>query len=281
MIAMAEAARNLVCVGARPRAVTDNLNFGSPLRPEIYYQMREAVLGMADACRAFDTPVVGGNVSLYNESPTGAVYPTPVVGMVGVLDDVSLAVGSAFRDEGDVILLLGENTHELGGSEYLKVVHDLVAGDAPAVDLAAERALQEAVLDMAAAGLLRSAHDCSDGGLAVCLAESAIGDREPAGIKVELKETIEPAALLFGEAQGRIIVSCASDAAAQVIELASSRGVPARRIGTVGARSGAARFVLEWPDASFDLAIGDLALTYRTAIPKAMDRPAGGGLTAG
>jgi phosphoribosylformylglycinamidine synthase len=281
MIAMAEAARNLVCVGARPRAVTDNLNFGSPLRPEIYYQMREAVLGMADACRAFDTPVVGGNVSLYNESPTGAVFPTPVIGMVGVLDDVSLAVGSAFRDEGDAILLLGQNTDELGGSEYLKVVHDLVAGDAPAVDLDAERALQEAVLDMAAARLLRSAHDCSDGGLAVCLAESAIGDREPAGITVELSETIEPAALLFGEAQGRIVVSCASDAAANVIELASSRGVPVRRIGTVGARSGAARFVLKWPDASTDLAVGDLALTYRTAIPKAMDRPAGGGLTAG
>jgi phosphoribosylformylglycinamidine synthase len=140
MGAMAEAARNLVCVGARPRAVTDNLNFGSPLRPAVYYQMREAVLGLAEACRAFDTPVTGGNVSLYNESPTGAIYPTPVVGVVGVLDDVSLAIGSAFRAAGNAIILLGTNTDEIGGSEYLKVIHGLVAGDAPAVDLKAERA---------------------------------------------------------------------------------------------------------------------------------------------
>src|SRR5690606_27322692 len=138
MIAVAEAARNLVCVGARPRAVTDNLNFGNPLKPAVYYQMREAVLGMADACRRVETPVVGGNVSLYNESPTGAIYPTPVVGMVGVLDDVSLHLTAGFRQAGDAIVLLGANTDELGGSEYLKVVHGLVAGDAPAVDLDGE-----------------------------------------------------------------------------------------------------------------------------------------------
>src|SRR5690606_4766410 len=127
MIAVAEAARNLVCVGARPRAVTDNLNFGNPLKPEVYHQMREAVAGLAEACRAFDTPVVSGNVSLYNESPAGAIYPTPVIGMVGVLDDVERHVRAAFQDPGDAIVLLGRNTAELGGSEYLKVVHGLVA----------------------------------------------------------------------------------------------------------------------------------------------------------
>jgi phosphoribosylformylglycinamidine synthase len=279
MIAMAEAARNLVCVGARPRAVTDNLNFGNPLRPEVYYQMRESVLGMADACRVFDTPVVGGNVSLYNESPMGAVYPTPVVGMVGVLDDVSMAIGSGFGGTGDAIVLLGTNTDELGGSEYLKVLHGLVAGDAPAVDLGAERALQEAMLDMVAAGLLHSAHDCSDGGLAVCLAESAMGERESAGITVVLDDAVEPAALLFGETQGRIVVSCAPSAVAGVLEVAARRDVPARAIGTVGARSATARFVLRSPGAAIDVAIGEMADAYRTAIPRAMDRPAAGGLT--
>ncbi|MGH7506861.1 MAG: AIR synthase-related protein, partial [Longimicrobiales bacterium] len=125
MIAVAEAARNVVCTGARPRAVTDNLNFGNPLKPEVYHQLREATLGLADACRHFDTPVISGNVSLYNENPAGAIHPTPVIGMVGVLDDVSLAIGRGFRAEGDPIVLFGANTRSLGGSEYLKVVHGL------------------------------------------------------------------------------------------------------------------------------------------------------------
>jgi phosphoribosylformylglycinamidine synthase II len=277
MIAVAEAARNLVCVGARPRAVTDNLNFGSPLKPAIYHQMREAVLGMAEACRAFETPVVGGNVSLYNESPVGAVFPTPVVGMVGVLDDVSKAIGSAFRNEGDAILLLGNNTEELGGSEYLKVVHDRVAGDAPAVDLEAERALQELMLDLTGRDLLNSAHDCSDGGLAVCIAESAIGDAVPVGAEIELEDAIEPAALLFGEAQGRIVVSCRPTALSDVLAAAGARGVPARRIGAAGAPSRTARFVVRTPGTVIDVPIGDLADAYRTAIPEAMDQPVGGG----
>ncbi|MGH7476923.1 MAG: phosphoribosylformylglycinamidine synthase subunit PurL, partial [Longimicrobiales bacterium] len=161
MAAVAEAARNLVCVGARPRAITDNLNFGNPLKPEVYYQMREAVLGLADACRAFDTPVVSGNVSLYNESPAGAIHPTPTVGMVGVLGDVARHLRAAFREPGDAVLLLGRNTDELGASEYLKLIFDKAAGEPPAVDLAAERRLQECMLAIAAAGLARSAHDCA------------------------------------------------------------------------------------------------------------------------
>ncbi|MGH7446396.1 MAG: AIR synthase-related protein, partial [Longimicrobiales bacterium] len=174
MIAVAEAARNLVCTGARPRAITNNLNFGNPLKPEVYHQLREAVLGMGAACAAFETPVTGGNVSLYNENPAGAIYPTPVVGMIGVIDDIDRHLTAPFKSAGDAIVLLGRNTAELGGSEYLKVVHGLVAGDAPAVDLDAERSLQELVLSLNDGGLLHSAHDCAEGGLAVCIAESAM-----------------------------------------------------------------------------------------------------------
>ena len=269
MIAVAEAARNLVCVGARPRAVTDNLNFGNPLKPEIYYQLREAVLGMAEACRAFDTPVVSGNVSLYNESPSGAVYPTPTVGMVGVIDDVDRVLGAGFRAPGDTIVLLGQNTGELGGSEYLHVIHGRVAGDAPAVDLAAERALQETVLELAAAGALRSAHDCAEGGLAVCLAESAIrAEGGPLGIDVRLDDDLAVAPLLFGEAQGRIVVSCAPERVDDVLETARRHGVPARPIGSVGEAGG--RFVVKTTGPGIDLPVAELAEAYETAIPRHM-----------
>jgi phosphoribosylformylglycinamidine synthase len=272
MGAMAEAARNLVCVGARPRAVTDNLNFGSPLRPAVYYQMREAVLGLAEACRVFDTPVTGGNVSLYNESPTGAIYPTPVVGVVGVLDDVSLAIGSAFRAAGDAIILLGTNTDEIGGSEYLKVIHGLVAGDAPAVDLKAERALQEAVLEMTANRLLSSAHDCAEGGLAVCLAECAIGGETNFGLDVELADTIATAPLLFGEAHGRIVVSCTPSNVESVLAIADKHGVPAAEIGAVGENRANVRFTVRTPTVTIDVPVHDLEEVWSTAIPRLMDR---------
>src|SRR5690606_17371657 len=156
-------------------------------KPEVYHQLREAVLGIAEACRHFQTPVTGGNVSLYNENPSGAIYPTPVIGMVGVLDDVARHVTLAFREPGHAIILLGANTDELGGSEYLKVIHDRVGGDAPALDLDAEARLQELVLELAERELLASAHDCAEGGLAVCLAESAFSDpASPMGVEVEL-----------------------------------------------------------------------------------------------
>jgi phosphoribosylformylglycinamidine synthase len=272
MGAMAEAARNLVCVGARPRAVTDNLNFGSPLRPAVYYQMREAVMGLAEACRVFDTPVTGGNVSLYNESPTGAIYPTPVVGVVGVLDDVSLAIGSAFRATGDAIILLGTNTDEIGGSEYLKVIHGLVAGDAPAVDLKAERALQEAVLEMTANRLLSSAHDCAEGGLAACLAECAIGGETNFGLDVELAGTIATAPLLFGEAHGRIVVSCVPSCVERVLAIADKHGVPVAEIGAVGESGANVRFIMRTPTVTIDVPVHDLEEVWSTAIPRLMDR---------
>jgi phosphoribosylformylglycinamidine synthase len=270
MIAVAEAARNVACVGARPRAITNNLNFGNPLKPEVYYQLRECVLGMAEACRAFETPVTGGNVSLYNEHPRGAIYPTPVVGMIGVLDDVERHVRAHFQTPGDAILLLGNTRDELGGSEYLKVVFGKVAGDAPSVDLAAERALQRALVELAELGLLRSAHDCAEGGLAVCLAESALGrEGEPLGLAVELHDELPTAALLFGESQGRVVISCSPADFVQLQTVAAQFGVPVRRIGTVGDADG--MFVLRTPAVSLRTPARDLAEVYHEALPRLMN----------
>jgi phosphoribosylformylglycinamidine synthase subunit PurL len=274
MIAVAEAARNLACVGARPRAVTDNLNFGNPLKPEVYFQLRESVLGIKDACEAFDTPVVSGNVSLYNENPAGAIYPTPVIGMVGVLDDVERNVPAGFRAPGDAILLLGTNSAELGASAYLKVVQGRVAGDAPAVDLAAERALQEALLELAGGGLARSAHDCAEGGLAVCLAEAAVADPErPLGIEVELADELPGVPLLFGEAQGRVVLSAVEADVDRVLEIARRHGVPAARIGTVGEPDGRFRIATRG-GLRLDLPAPALARAYHDAIPALMERTA-------
>ena len=276
MIAVAEAARNVVCVGARPRAITNNLNFGNPLKPEVYYQMREAVLGMGEACTAFDTPVTGGNVSLYNESPTGAIYPTPTVGMIGVLEDITKHVKSCFNSPQDAILLLGRNTDELGGSEYLKVVHGKVAGDAPMVALQAERALQECMLEIADERLAHSAHDCAEGGLAICIAESCIGDAERLlGATVALTDALTPAALLFGEAQGRIVISCAPGNVERVLKIAARHGVPATQIGSVGDVNG--RFVLSGAGVTIDVEIEKLSEVYREAIPRMMEKPQGAG----
>jgi phosphoribosylformylglycinamidine synthase II len=271
MIAVAEAARNVVCTGARPRAITNNLNFGNPLKPEVYYQLREAVLGMGEACSAFETPVTGGNVSLYNESPSGAIYPTPTVGMVGVLDDVSKHIRSCFNAPFDAIVLLGRNSDELGGSEYLKVVHGKVAGDAPNVDLQAERALQELLLELAEERLAHSAHDCAEGGLAVCIAESCIADAERLlGATVTLPDTLPPAALLFGEAQGRIVISCAPANVERVLVLAKRHHVPAAQIGTVGEVNG--RFKLTGADATIDVDVAQLSEVWREAIPRLMEK---------
>jgi phosphoribosylformylglycinamidine synthase len=268
-IAVAEAARNLVCVGARPRAITNNLNFGNPLKPEVYFQLREAVAGIGEACTAFDTPVTGGNVSLYNENPRGAIYPTPVIGMVGVIDDITKHVPMSFRQPGDRIVLLGRNTDELGGSEYLKVMHDIVAGDAPQLDLQGERALQEAMIAIAEAGLALSAHDCAEGGLAVALAECAMGAEHSVGADVILEDEIGAAALLFGEAQGRIVVSCAPASERELLEIAERHDVPAAVIGEVAG------------DSSFSIRAGagggirttasELADIHQSAIPRLMD----------
>lgn len=270
MAAVAEAARNLVCVGAMPTAITNNLNFGNPLKPHIYYQLREAVLGMRDACAAFETPVTGGNVSLFNETDGRAIYPTPVIGMVGVIDNVSRITANAFSEIGDDIVLLGSNSGEIGGSEYLYVTARIVAGAPPAVDLEREKLLQQAVLRMIHDGLLRSAHDCSHGGLACTLAECALGDGEdPVGVTVEVDEDLRPVVSLFGESQGRILVSCAPGRTEQVLATAVRYGVPAQRIGSVLAASEG--FTLEVRDGSVRSSIESLADAYFGALSRIMD----------
>ncbi|MEX1257058.1 MAG: phosphoribosylformylglycinamidine synthase subunit PurL [Gemmatimonadota bacterium] len=271
--AVAEAARNLACVGALPTAVTNNLNFGSPLRPEIYFQLREAVLGMAEACALFETPVTGGNVSLYNETGGRAIYPTPVIGMVGILDDVAKVVRHGFQEVGDRIVLLGENLEEIGGSEYLYRTERLVAGHPPAVDLVAERQLQRTLLSIADRGLARSAHDCSEGGLACALAECAIGGSGGAlGFDVELGDSIAPVALFFGETQGRVIVSCAQVDAAALLGIASEHGVPAREIGTVGSQGGTMN--LRSPRGWIRVEADQAVRVHGEAIPNWMEKDA-------
>ncbi len=268
--AVAEAARNIVCTGAVPRAVTNCLNFGSPLRPETYFHLRESVLGMAEACAYFETPVTGGNVSLYNETGGRPVLPTPVIGMVGVIDDVASALRHAFRRPGDAILLLGETREEIGGSEYVYHREGKTGGTPPAVDLEAERQLQRTVLALHTDRLIRSAHDCSEGGLACALAESAFGNVDgPFGIEIEINDDRAPVALFFGESQGRVVVSCAPGDAERCLRVARAHRVPATLLGTVRERSGI--FSVVSPLGFIRVESEELARRYREAIPSTMD----------
>jgi len=239
-LAVAEASRNVACAGARPLATTNCLNFGNPERPGIMWQFGEAVAGLGEACRALDVPITGGNVSLYNETDGSAIYPTPTVGIVGVIEHVDRVLTRRFKQSGDVLILLGEGKGELGGSEYLKTVHDLVRGLPPALDLAAERALQGLLVTLAEERLVHSAHDCSDGGLAVTLAECTFGT---GGIGAEVSidrvavandTRINVAASLFGESASRVVVSSSPDNVTEVLQQASRVGVPARVIGETG-----------------------------------------------
>lgn len=272
-IAVAESARNVACTGARPMAITNCLNFGNPKKPEVFFQFREAVAGMGEACSALGTPVTGGNVSFYNESPISAVFPTPTVGMVGLLDDVSRATRATFATPGDAIVLLGDCTDELGASEYLARIHGLTIGAPPRCDLEAERRLIDVLLSCIDAGHVVSAHDCSDGGLAVALAECAMMDR-PArlGVEADLSAwaSLPARALLFGEAQGRVIVSTGSPEA--VLATAARAHVPARVIGTVGASDG--RFRVRYAGGMLDTTVATLAEAFHDAIPRIMTRVA-------
>lgn len=275
-IAVAEAARNVACTGAKPMAITNNLNFGNPRRPEVYFQLREAVAGMAEACNALGTPVTGGNVSLYNENPRGAVYPTPVIGMVGLIDSVEHITRSHFQNENDAIVLLGEPTASLGGSEYLSRVHGTVAGEPPACDLDAERSLIGALLEAIQGGAVNSAHDCADGGLAVALAECCIMDRGAQhGATVDLSwwKDLAARALLFGEAQGRAILTTAMPDT--VLGIAKKHGVPARIIGEVGAVG--APLTVKTASVRLEATIAELDEAYHEAIPRIMNQPAAAG----
>jgi phosphoribosylformylglycinamidine synthase II len=237
-IAVAEAARNVVCTGATPVAVTDCLNFGDPTRPDVYFQLAQAVHGMAEACSVLDTPVVSGNVSLFNQTGDRPVYPTPVVGVLGILDDVAHHLRAGFQFAGSDVYLLGgelaQPASTLGGSEYLEAEHGEVAG-LPVIDLEAEARLQRLVLRLHSEGLLASAHDCAEGGLAVTLAEAAIlGNR---GFDGDGALAGRLDAALFGEAQSRIVVSAVPDTfrqgggSARIRDLAREYGVPAVRLG--------------------------------------------------
>ena len=270
-IAVAEAARNVACTGARPRAITNNLNFGNPKRPEVYYQLREAIAGLGEACLALGTPVTGGNVSLYNENPQGAVHPTPVIGMVGVLDDVTKAVTSPFAVDGADIVLLGEPTAEIGASEYLARIHGVIAGAPPACDLDAARKLIELLVRGAEQRLFASAHDCSEGGLAVALAECCMMDRERqhgAAVDLDAFTALPVAALLFGEAQNRVVVSTTS--AAGVLAEAKKQGVPARVIGRVSASSPS--LTIRIGARRIDAPLARIAGAWHDAIPTIMSR---------
>jgi phosphoribosylformylglycinamidine synthase len=233
-IAVAEAARNLTCSGAKPLAVTDNLNFGNPYKPANFWQLRECVEGVAETCRAFGTPVTGGNVSLYNESPAGVVDPTPTVAMVGLVDDEAHITTQWFKHPGDVIILVGEVGHDLGASRLLKVCHGRKEGLPPRLNIEREIAVQNAVRDLIRAGLVKSAHDCSEGGIAVALAESCFNPGELLGADVELSGDGRLDELLFNEAQSRIVLSIAKENAEAVQQRLSSAGVPSAVLGTVG-----------------------------------------------
>jgi phosphoribosylformylglycinamidine synthase II len=263
-IAVAEAARNLTCSGARPLAVTDNLNFGNPYKAENFWQLREAVEGIAEACRTFGTPVVGGNVSLYNESPAGVVDPTPTVAMVGLIDDEKHITTQWFKNKGDAIILIGgtrsvaskdpgdtevvppaaanDRGYSLGGSRFLKVCFGKKVGPVPKLDIELERAVQNAVRDLIRLDLVRSAHDCSEGGLAVALAECCFSPDRLFGAEINFENrgcagdtpaSTDAATLLFNEAQSRVIISCEPKNTERVLSELKSKNIPHAQIGSV------------------------------------------------
>jgi len=235
-LAVVEAARNLVCSGAEPIGLTDCLNFGNPERPDIMWQFVLAIEGLKDACEHFNIPIVSGNVSFYNETNGLSIYPTPMLGMVGLIDEADRAMTQWFRDEGDAIVLLGKTREDLGGSEYLKVLQHREQGSPPFLSLDIEKALQDFALKVIHEGLVQSAHDCSDGGLAVALAECCVsGPRAAQGAVVKLGlGSLRRDALLFGESQSRIILSTRPTAVESILSRAAEAGVPAAQIGTVG-----------------------------------------------
>jgi phosphoribosylformylglycinamidine synthase II len=240
MLAVAEAARNVACAGARPLGATNCLNFGNPERPAIMWQFARAVEGIGEACRALGVPITGGNVSLYNETDGRAIYPTPVIGVVGLLEQADHVLERRFQGPGELVILLGQGHGELGGSEYLKVVAGLVRGVPPALDLRAERALQDLIVRLAGDRLVRSAHDCSDGGIAVALAECCFGtagvgaEASIDGVNVSRDPHVNDAAALFGESASRIVVSATPDDVTEVLRRAAAAQVPARVIGETG-----------------------------------------------
>jgi phosphoribosylformylglycinamidine synthase subunit PurL len=274
-IAVAECARNLVCVGAEPGGVTDCLCFGNPEKPDRFWQFSQAIDGIVAVCEFLHLPVVSGNVSLYNETPESVIHPSPLIGMVGVLDDVNQRVGMGFGDSGDAIVLLGQCRDELGGSEYLAALHGLEVGRPPHLDLDQELAVQKLTLAAIRSGLAKSAHDVSDGGLAVALAEGCVAGNIGASIElqpgIEAEVDIRLDSVLFGETQSRVILSIAPQHLEQLRHMAHQAGVPVTYIGNVGGdkfivgddRSGVLQPLIDVP-------VEELHRVYRGAIPALM-----------
>jgi phosphoribosylformylglycinamidine synthase len=270
--AMVECLRNLACSGAVPLAMTDNLNFGNPHKPESFYQLQECVHGLADACRHFDIPVVGGNVSLYNESPEGAIDPTPVVAVVGLIEDERHVTRQHVPGPGYRLVLLGGPPTELGGSQFLALIHGLKAGDAPAVDLAAAKRLHELLLSEIRAGHVDAAHDLSEGGLLVAVSEMLFAPGTTCGASIDLKGVNAPRldALLYGESHSRVVIAVDPANVDAVLGAASAAGVPAQPIGSVNADPA---LVLRTGDLDVSWPVADLRRGWETSIEGAMRRP--------
>jgi len=262
-IAVVESARNVVCSGAKPMAITNCLNYGNPYKPEVYWTFKESLAGMGDACRKLNTPVTGGNVSFYNENPESAIFPTPIIGMLGVIEDVEKhKMSPSFKKEGDIILYVGAPRIGLGGTEYLKVIHGLTTGDAPILDLDVELKVQETVLEAITSGLVTAAHDISDGGLAVTIAEMGIFGSLGAQIDLSvLSGSIHE--IWFSEAQSGIILTCQSNQKEPLMKHLSQGGVDVAHIGTV--QGDALNF-----EGVGSVSLDQLHNIYESAIPKAM-----------
>ncbi|MHC1739234.1 MAG: phosphoribosylformylglycinamidine synthase subunit PurL [Ignavibacteriaceae bacterium] len=237
-IAVAESARNIVCSGGIPLAITNCLNFGNPYKPEVYWQFKEAIEGMGEACRVFDTPVTGGNVSFYNESPNASVYPTPVIGMVGLIEDLKSVTTSCFKDTGDLIYLLGEDHEEIGGSEYMKIIHNLVKGDSPRLDLQTEKRLQDVLANLIGIRFIKSAHDISEGGIVCALAECCVMNKSNlVGAIVNIPILTREDFTYFSETQSRVIVSISPENQVLFEESVKSYGIPFTLLGRVSGSS--------------------------------------------
>ncbi len=262
MQAVAEAARNLACVGGEPVGLTDCLNFGNPENPEISWQFRECVRGMSEACRVLEVPVISGNVSFYNETEGVSVHPTPTIGMVGVVDDIDRHAVSFFRSPGERILLLGTDRGEFGGSAYLRLLHGVEQGLPPAVDLEAELRLARLLRLGSSSGLFSTATDISEGGLAVALAEACLGRRIGARVEVDGDPT-----LLFSESQARAVVSVAADSVDRALEAAEKMGVVAVELG----ETGGTELILTTAGETGTLEIEKLSRAWREALPRALD----------
>ncbi|MEK6560168.1 MAG: phosphoribosylformylglycinamidine synthase subunit PurL [Nitrospirota bacterium] len=265
-IAVAEAARNIVCAGGEPVGLTDCLNFGNPEKPEIMWQFQQAIEGISAVCRKFNIPVISGNVSFYNETNDLSIYPTPIIGMAGIIEDISKCMTQYFKNDGDVLILLGNNSEEIGQSEYLREIHYKIRGVPPHLDLVLEKKVQDLCLYGIKQGIIKSAHDTSEGGLTIALAECCMRSEDMGniGASIDLSDDIRPDALLFGETQSRIIITVTPENVKALEDAAKTINTPVKVIGKVGGE----RLVIRHKSTTvIDLAVEDMADTWRNAIP--------------